>query len=199
MNFYENMQGGRLEIAGKYEDETPGRPLIGRAQVHGYRIVNAPVLAHVLSIMALTGILDALEGDGLAFRALEIPFVLGPGWLEIKDAKATSMSLGFTASGTVYTNADVVDISGTVVPAYAINSALGHLPVLGNIFTGGEEGGGIFAVNYSMSGPASRPTVTVNPLSALTPGFFRNFFDIFDQARVRPTDRNETAPLPEVR
>jgi hypothetical protein len=199
MNFYENMQGGRLEIAGKYEDETPGRPLIGRAQVHGYRIVNAPALAHVLSIMALTGILDALEGDGLAFRTLEIPFVLGPGWLEIKDAKATGMSLGFTASGTVYTNADVVDISGTVVPAYAINSALGHIPVLGNIFTGGEEGGGIFAVNYSMSGPASRPTVTVNPLSALTPGFLRNFFDIFDQARVHPTDRNETAPLPEVR
>ncbi len=199
MNFYENMQGGRLEIAGKYEDGTPGRPLIGRVQVQGYRITDAPALAHVLSFMALTGILDALEGDGLAFGLLEIPFVLGPGWLEIKDAKATGMSLGYTASGTIYTYADVVDISGTVVPAYAINSALGHIPVLGDIFTGGEKGGGVFAVNYSMSGPVSKPTVTVNPLSALTPGFFRNFFNIFDQAGVRPDDKNETAPLPDIR
>ncbi|MBI2586475.1 MAG: hypothetical protein HYW28_11510, partial [Rhodospirillales bacterium] len=74
------------------------------------------------------------------------------------------------------------DINGTVVPAYAINSALGRLPVIGDIFTGGEKGGGVFAANFAMSGPTTDPKVTVNPLSALTPGIFRNVFDIFGQA-----------------
>jgi len=182
MKFYDNMIGGKLEITGKYDDAAPGQPLRGAMKVTGYRIINAPVLTRVLSIMALTGIVEALEGKGLAFDALDIPFVLGPGTLEIKNASATGTSLGFTSSGIVYTYADVVDVSGTVVPAYAINSALGRIPVLGELFTGGEKGGGVFAVNYAMSGPTGDPKVTINPLSALTPGIFRNVFDIFGDA-----------------
>ncbi len=80
----------------------------------------------------------------------------------------------------------MIDVSGTVVPAYAINSALGHIPVLGEIFTGGKKGGGVFAVNYTMSGPTDDPQVNVNPLSALTPGIFRNVFDIFGDITLRP-------------
>ena len=192
-DLYDSMQGGRLEIAGQYAESAPGRPLIGKVRIKGYRITRAPALAHVLSIMALTGIVEALEGDGLAFTTLEIPFVLGPGWMEIKNARAFGASLGFTASGTVYTYADVVDVTGTVIPAYAINSALGHIPVLGEIFTGGEKGGGVFAANYTMSGSTDDPKVTVNPLSALTPGIFRNVFDIFGQADFTPQD-NEDDP-----
>ncbi|MBI1986447.1 MAG: AsmA-like C-terminal domain-containing protein [Rhodospirillales bacterium] len=182
MDYFDNMVGGRLEITGKYNDSLPTHPLIGRLTVSSYRVTNAPLLTHVLSIMALTGIVEAMQGSGLAFGTLDVPFVLGDGWLEIKNAKAAGASLGFTASGTVYTHADVIDINGTVVPAYAINSALGRLPVIGDIFTGGEKGGGVFAANFAMSGPATDPKVTVNPLSALTPGIFRNVFDIFGQA-----------------
>ena len=182
MDYFDNMVGGRLEITGRYNDSLPTHPLIGRLTVGNYRVTNAPLLTHVLSIMALTGIVEAMQGRGLAFGTLDVPFVLGDGWLEIKQAKATGASLGFTASGTVYTHADVIDINGTVVPAYAINSALGRLPVIGDIFTGGEKGGGVFAANFAMSGPAADPKVTVNPLSALTPGIFRNVFDIFGQA-----------------
>jgi hypothetical protein len=185
MDLYDNMSGGRLEITGAYNDSLPGRPLRATLAVNDYRIKNAPVLTHVLSIMALTGIVEALQGKGLAFNTLEIPFVLGPGWLEVKNATATGPSLGFTASGTVYTRADVLDITGTVVPAYAINSALGRLPVIGDIFSGGEKGGGVFAANFTMSGSTADPKVAVNPLSALTPGIFRNVFDIFGQADTR--------------
>lgn len=186
MKFYDNMVGGKLEITGKYDDGAPGRPLRGVMKVTGYRIIDAPILTRVLSFMALTGIIEALEGKGLAFDVLDIPFVLGPGILEIKDANATGTSLGFTSSGTIYTYADVVDVSGTVVPAYAINSMLGHIPVLGEIFTGGEKGGGVFAINYTMSGPTGDPKVTINPLSALTPGIFRNVFDIFGDIGSKP-------------
>lgn len=185
MDVYENMAGGKLRISGKYIDSLPGRPLRARLTVSDYRIVNAPVLTHVLSIMALTGIIEALQGKGLAFNSLDIPFVLGDGWLEIKNAAAAGPSLGFTASGTVYTRTDIMDINGTVVPAYAINSALGRLPVIGGIFSGGEKGGGVFAANFTMTGSTAEPKVSVNPLAALTPGIFRNVFDIFGQAETR--------------
>ena len=191
MGYFQKMNGGTLEITGQYDDAAPGSPLTGQVKIKDYRIADAPILTRVLSIMALTGIVEALQGDGLAFNSLEIPFSLGEGWLEIKDAKATGVSLGFTASGTVYTYADVIDVSGTVVPAYAINSALGHIPILGDIFTGGEKGGGVFAVNYTMSGPTSEPKVTVNPLSVLAPGIFRNVFDLFGQVDLDPSPSSD--------
>ena len=186
LDLYSNMSGGDLKITGTYDDAAPGQPLKGVISVKDYRISNAPALAHVLSIMALTGILDVLEGNGLAFSDLEVPFDLNQGTFRLKDAKATGVSLGFTASGKVFRHADVVDLEGTVIPAYAINSAFGRIPLLGGLLTGGEEGGGVFAANYTMTGPTEKPIVSVNPLSALTPGFLRNVFGIFGKAEPEP-------------
>ncbi|MEQ8229642.1 MAG: AsmA-like C-terminal domain-containing protein [Rhodospirillales bacterium] len=186
IGLYDNMQGGVMKLSGTFDDSHPDRPLKGRLMINDYRVLKAPALAHLVSIMALTGILDALQGDGLGFAVLDIPFTMRSGVVEISDARAAGTSLGFTASGTVYTHADVLDIQGTVVPAYAINSALGRIPVLGNIFTGGEKGSGLFAANFRMTGPQEDPKVDVNPLSALAPGFLRRLFGVFEDAPRQP-------------
>ena len=178
---YGNMAGGKLAIDGVYHDSEPGRPLSGRATIADYRVINAPMLVEVVSVLALTGILDTLRGDGLGFNTLDAPFTLRDGVLSLDGAAASGMSLGFTASGTIRTEEDIVDLHGTVVPAYVINSALGRIPLVGELFTGGEEGGGVFAATYSMTGSLDDPSLTVNPLSALAPGFLRNVFGIFDE------------------
>jgi hypothetical protein len=183
MGFYDEMQGGKMQIIGKYNDKNPDKPLIGKMNISDYQITDAPFLARVLSVMSLTGILDELEGGGLKFSYLEVPFIQGLGVLEIKDANASGTSIGFTGSGTIYTYADVMDISGTVIPAYVLNSALGHLPIIGKILTGGDKGSGVIAFNYSMNGPTDDPKITINPLSALTPGIFRNVFDFFGKEK----------------
>jgi hypothetical protein len=110
---------------------------------------------------------------------MEVPFVSRNGTISFKDARASGPSLGFTADGKIYTHAEVINLEGTVVPAYLINSLFGKIPLLGDLFTGGKKGGGIFAANYKMTGTIENPIVSVNPLSALAPGIFRNFFDIF--------------------
>lgn len=179
LDFYQDVSGGVLAIDGHYRDLEPGKPLDARAVIRDYRVREAPFLARLLSVAALTGILDELRGDGLSFSAFEMPFVLHEGVLRIHDARAFGTALGFTASGRVYTEADVMDVEGTVVPAYAINSALGHLPLVGDLFTGGQKGGGLFAATYKMTGPREDPKVTVNPLTALAPGFLRNLFGVF--------------------
>jgi hypothetical protein len=61
-----------------------------------------------------------------------------------------------------------------VAPAYAINSILGNVPIIGPLFGGGSQG--LFAANYRVSGPSNDPDVTVNPLSALAPGILRQLF-----------------------
>ncbi len=194
LDAYNSMTGGSLTITGIFDDTVPGNPLKGQLSVNDYRIVDAPALAHILSIMALTGILDALSGDGIGFNSLEVPFVYDDGVLQITEARANGTSLGFTAAGRIYRHADVVDMKGTVVPAYALNSVLGHIPVLGTLLTGGKKGSGVFAANYSMTGSLEEPKISVNPLSALTPGFLRNLFGIFDEKQPDPRIISEPKP-----
>jgi len=180
LDLYDLMAGGELSLTGLVDDAQENHPFSGMLDIQHYRVVEAPALARLVSLMALTGILEALQGEGLSFDTFEMPFDYADGVLSLTDAKATGASLGFTASGAIYSHADVVDITGTVIPVYALNSALGNLPLIGGLLTGGEEGGGIFAANYTMTGPRSDPEVSVNALSALAPGFLRNFFGIFD-------------------
>jgi len=61
------------------------------------------------------------------------------------------------------------------VPAYTANSLLGDIPLIGDIFVG-RRGEGVFALSYSVQGPFEKSQVSVNPLSALTPGFLRDIF-----------------------
>jgi len=179
-DLYPDLVGGELVVDGSYDDSRPGHPLSGRLRINDYQVRNAPALARLLTVAALTGILDLLRGEGVSFSALEAPFVSSGGLIELKDARAWGPALGITAKGQVDLDRSRLAIEGTVVPAYVLNSALGQIPVLGWLITGGEEGGGVIAFRYTMKGAANDPSVTVNPLSALTPGFLRRLFNLFD-------------------
>ena len=80
-----------------------------------------------------------------------------------------------TADGDINLERRVVDFDGTLVPAYTANSVLGDIPILGDIFVQ-EKDGGLFALTYKVNGPFEQTQISVNPLSALTPGFLRGIF-----------------------
>ncbi|WP_146002673.1 AsmA-like C-terminal region-containing protein [Telmatospirillum siberiense] len=190
-DIFDNMLGGQLLVEGSYDDADPRQPLKGVLTVSDFQLVKAPALARLLTVAALTGIVDLLQGSGIPFSTLDLPFTLTDGVLALHDARAAGTALGLTVKGQVDLDADMMALEGTVVPIYALNSALGNIPVLGSLFSG-EKGGGVFAMNYSMNGPSKDPTVVVNPLSALTPGMLRKLFDIFDngsETEVRPKDK----------
>lgn len=173
LDLIETVRGGRLEATGTID---PQGTADGLLTIDGFRLVQAPVVARLLSLAALTGILEALTGDGLAFQSLSAPFTLRDDVLTVTDFRANGPSLGLTADGTINLANDALAITGTLVPAYALNSLLGRLPIIGDLLTGFEEGGGVFAASYSVQGPVDRPDIRVNPLSALAPGFLRNLF-----------------------
>jgi hypothetical protein len=72
-----------------------------------------------------------------------------------------------------------MDLKGTVVPAYSLNSVFADVPILGPLLVP-EKGSGLFAATYFMRGPIDNPSVGGNPLATLTPGFLRGLFNIFD-------------------
>lgn len=171
------MQGGTLTLGGQYADNADGA-LAGNLRIDDYTLVNAPVLARMLSLASLTGFFDALSGKGIGFKKLDAPFTLQNDVVTLKDARAYGPAIGLTADGTITFPKTTLDLNGTIVPSYTLNNVVGKVPLLGDILTGGE-GQGVFAARYTMKGDSDNPDVMVNPLSILTPGFLRNLFDVF--------------------
>jgi uncharacterized protein YhdP len=175
----ETVKGGTLSITGEADDAAPGRPLVGQAEIVDFRVVRASVLARLLTLATLTGFVDVLTGEGFQFNRFESDFTKTDGRLDIKLARAHGPSIGLTGTGFIDFDRQAVDVEGTIVPAYALNSIVNDIPVIGFILSGGE-GEGMFAATYHATGPLEEPKISVNPLAALAPGFLRGLFNIFD-------------------
>jgi len=179
LDLTDSVDGGTLVLEGAYDDSRADPPLSGTVALNNFHVQDAASIGKFLQALTVYGIGDAMSGPGLLFSQLTMPFRWEDGVLTLRDTRAFSASLGLTAEGRIDTVASTLDLKGTVVPAYAVNSALGRLPLIGRLFSP-ERGGGLVAVNYTYRGPIKNASVSVNPLSALTPGFMRRLFNIFD-------------------
>jgi hypothetical protein len=179
---YQHLQGGTLVLGAHFG---PQHPLAGAATLMDARFVDAPDVTKVLEALTLYGVANAASGPGLLVSHSVIPFTLREGVLGLHDARASTSSLGFTASGTVNLTTNFANIEATVVPLYALNSLPGRIPLIGRLFAP-ERGGGLFAMRAHIIGPIDHIEVHVNPLSAVTPGFLRSLFGLGGALRRPP-------------
>jgi len=186
---FDGMEGGDLTLTGTYDDSGKTSTLNGKFSISEHTIKNAPILAKILSLASLTGFIDTLRGDGIHFIRLTAPYTLHDDVITFKNAKTHGDAIGMTMEGTITMPEIALNLQGTVVPSYSLNTALGKVPVVGNALTGGE-GQGVFAARYTVRGTQAKPDVSVNPLAILTPGFLRGVFDLMGSspAPVEPDD-----------
>lgn len=147
----------------------------GSLSLRGIRVRDAPALAALLSAISVVGLLEQLDGEGLAFSEVDAAFALTPERLMLRQASATGQSLGLSAEGVVDTRNRVLDLQGVVSPIYLLNGALQQSGLFGELF-GRVRGEGVIGFSYTVRGPADAPRVSVNPLSALAPGVLRQLF-----------------------
>jgi hypothetical protein len=69
---------------------------------------------------------------------------------------------------------------GTFVPAYALNNMFAQVPGIG-FFLGGGQKEGLIGITYEVVGSPHAPTLRVNPMSAMAPGFLRKPFEFRGQ------------------
>jgi hypothetical protein len=167
------LQGGILDLNAVYGGAAP---TTGHLTLVKFQLLQAPGFTKIMQAVTIYGAHDA-AAPGLVFDRAVVPFTISNNTLRLQGARAFSSSLGFTASGKIGLADGQADIDATIIPAYAINALPGKIPLIGKLFTA-EKGGGLFALRAHITGALSDPTVTANPLSALTPGVLRNIFGI---------------------
>lgn len=173
----DNVVGGSVRVDGQLSQIGGERTLRAHVEGQNYVVNRTSVMAKLLALPSLTGFASALSGSGLPFFSLRGDIAYDGGRIDLQRVLAFGESLGITAKGSIDTDRDRVDLQGTVAPAYALNSLIGNVPIIGPLLGGGSQG--LIAANYRLSGPSDSPQVMVNPLSALTPGFLREIFAPF--------------------
>ncbi len=172
--------GAVLRSAGLFEDARGGsitmtlRPTgqegvyAGALRMGDVRVRNAPALASLLQALSVVGILEQLTGEGLFFTTVESDFTLRPDDILVRRASAVGPSMSITADGAYDIGSKRMDLQGVISPIYLVNGLFGAL------FSRRDEG--LFGFSYTLKGMAADPQVSVNPLSILTPGIFRDIF-----------------------
>lgn len=139
----------------------------GSLSVENVRLTDAPALADLLNAISVVGLLEQLNGEGIHFSEVKAQFELTPERVSLLAGSAVGASMGISMQGYYYPGTRQLDMHGVLSPFYMVNA-------VGGLFT--RRGEGIVGVNYEMRGSASDPSVSVNPLSILTPGVFRDLF-----------------------
>ncbi len=169
-DLYSRMVGGSLSGV---VNATPRRST-GYIIAKDFALRNEPAIRRLVSEAQTDG--TRRGATDTEFSKMRIDFTREGTEFAIRDAVIFGPQLGLTFNGVVDQTRDRISLSGTYVPAYGLNNAVAQIPLVGNLLAGGRNEG-LLAVTFGVSGRASQPTVTVNPLSAVAPGIFRKFFE----------------------
>jgi hypothetical protein len=184
--------GALLRAAGVFEDGVGGALLLdatvdlaegyaaqGSATIDDFLVVDDRAIRELIAEVEPSRAAALAEGEGIRFARVSTDFDLTPERLRVSDGVAIGPALGVTLEGEYQMAADRLDMRGVLTPAYQLNAALGGIPIIGDLLTGGE-GEGVFGVNFALTGPSADPEITVQPLSALLPGAFRQLLQASD-------------------
>ncbi|KCZ55466.1 hypothetical protein HY29_12140 [Hyphomonas beringensis] len=196
------LEGGKLEVDGKLAPK--GQASKFEIVITNGRVRNAPVLTQILSLASLRGLADTLGGEGVLFSRIDIPLTLAADRYVVTGGKAQGPALGLTVNGFLESGTNEISVDGVLVPSFGMNSALGSIPIIGDLVVG-RDGEGVFSLTYSVRGSLEKANVSVNPLSALAPGVIRRVFEnpadtSIPEAKPRPEDEpipSELPPIPE--
>jgi hypothetical protein len=173
LDAYSRMEGGRLRSDIRLGDNLSCSVDIDNFVLRGEPAMKSFATAPTAERFAASVRLDP---NVVAFSRLHASLSKNGTRLTVRDGTISSPTIGSTLEGWVDFDRDALDLSGVFVPAYGVNNLFGQLPVIGLLAGGQQEG--LIGVNFRVTGRASDPSLSVNPLSAIAPGFLRKIFGV---------------------
>ena len=170
----EEFEGGTLQVDGSRP--SPDDPIAGRFILEDIRVLQSPALLQLLTAVTLTEPLHYLQGSGLEFKVVKGNFTLEEGRVQLSDTWAKAPGLYITADGWIDHGRRSADLNGSLAWEGRILRTLRKVPILGWLLTG-KNREGLFATKFEIAGPLDDPTVHIDVLGTLTPGFTRDIYN----------------------
>ena len=159
VGFYPSVEGGEASLEVNLDAGAPGTKS-GTLWARDFNLLGDLVVNDVLTDPNSTAVFGQqkhqVTRQRIAFNQLRAPFTVGAGKFRLKDAYMNGPMLGATLRGTVDFKAQTVDLGGTYVPLYGLNSALGAIPILGRVLVG-RQGEGVVGITFAIKGKLDEP------------------------------------------
>ena len=132
-------------------------------------LINSPASLKILSLPSISGLISIAEGEeGIRFGYGQISYTESDKNFKSIDAFAVSDSIGLVMEGEISREESKVDMSGEISPIHVVNAIIQNVPILGPIIIG-NEGEGLFSIDFSLEGNVDNPEVSSNPLTIIKP------------------------------
>jgi hypothetical protein len=188
-NLYSKIAGGQIEFYALLSNDQSSSVKQGQLVLRDFEVRNEATLAELDSRGKPKK--SGPRRDSLSFKRLTLPFSSDAKFIRIGDSLVRGNELGASAEGVIRKSDGAIDITGTIIPVYALNSMLSEIPLVGDILTGGK-GQGIIGVTFALGGNVDKPVFQMNPVSAVAPGILRKFFE-YGNSGAPPPPRNRNA------
>ncbi len=177
-DIYDKIEGGALDIQ---LTKAGNGPYIGTVDVNDFSVVDDEHLKKLVSSSPQGGeslnqaVRREIDVSRAHFHHAFARVDMGRGYLRLGDGIARGPEVGFAFQGAVYDSRTGMDIAGTFMPAYGLNRIFGEIPVLGIILGNGRDRG-LIGITFRLTGSLDDPILTINPISIIAPGIFRQIF-----------------------
>ena len=173
LSIYDDIKRGYITIKAQRQGLGPYK---GTFKLKEFEAQEVPLTARFAALLSPMGIVNLFSSkQTLSMDRFECEFDFSEDTILVRKGVGKSISLGFTTEGKIDRKNRLFALKGNVIPARFLNSILNNIPLIGPLLSGGE-GEGLFGIAYTVKGSFDNPDVSLNPLSALAPGFFRKIF-----------------------
>ena len=164
----------------------------GTLWARDFLVLGDPVITEVLQNAdgsPQPGSRRTVVREQFEFEIMRVPFEVGHGQFVMHEATIRGVLVSAHMSGKVDFRRQALDIGGTYVPMSGLMRVPAEIPIFGPLLTG-PRGEGLFGITFGIKGSMARPQVIVNPLSLITPGIFREVFQMTpEDLRIIPRER----------
>ncbi len=180
MDIYDKMQGGTVRVSlttngdGPLKGEVDARNFVIVGEPRLKSLVGAPVSPDGQSLANVSK--NKLEVSRVNFERGNAFIEKGKGYLKLERGILRSEQIGLSYSGTLYDARGRINMVGTFMPAFGLNRIFGELPIFGALLGNGRDKG-LIGITFKLAGNAKTPELTINPMSLIAPGIFRQIFE----------------------
>ncbi len=144
-------------------------------------LIDTPVSLKLLSLPSISGLVSIAEGEpGIRFGYGEIKYIETKESYSDIEAFAVSDSLGLVMDGSIDRTNKIIDMKGEISPMHLVNAIIQKLPIIGNILVG-DEGEGMFSIDFQLTGKQDNPDVDSVPLSIIKPRIIERAIELVEQ------------------
>jgi Protein of unknown function len=179
-DYYDKMRGGSINVGLASEGDGPLR---GAIDARNFTLVNEPRMKSLVGSRSSEGgqtlsaaVKKDIDVSTVKFSRGFAKIAKGRNSLALDDGILRSDLVGLAFRGTAYDDEGRINLSGTFMPAYGLNRIFGEIPILGEILGNGQDRG-LIGITFKLTGAAKKPQLTVNPISVIAPGIFRQIFE----------------------